>query len=1000
MSLPSLQCAMPPFLPRKRAAADPLPSESSHSRPSKKSKVTDALDAPAGAPSSALSNRRFSLGEDSESSLSDLDSEGFEDVPKQGNAEDKDDVDWEDALEETTAPQPTSDLQLTLAKDATTFDYGSMASYGTTKKGPSKIERQIRIATHRMHVQCLLFHNAIRNTWVSDAQTHQILLKQLSPGIVQDVQRWKVASGLIASEPAKPINKKGRKRRSERDWGTPSKRLEEGQPDLSRGDPLIPLLKTLVADWRKRFKISAPGLRKHGYKPKRVLQAEIASFHNDSQDPERHGERIRNVGEFRARARQMTGSRDVGAQLFTALLRAIGIESRLVANLQPIGFGWTKAEEAIPSKPIQEDGQSLNAAPDDNDDAEEQLEDNQTDDESVVEVVTAPKGHRKKYDIDLAFPIYWTETISPVSNAVTAVSPFLANPISTTQETCVSFQPTGTKADKAKQVMGYVVGFSGDGTAKDVTTRYLKGRRWPGKTKGVRFPVEKIPIYNKRGKILRHEEYDWFKHTMRPYVRQDFKRTVADDLEDSADLVPRQPERKDTKEEGDTLQSLRSSADFVLERFLRREEALRPGSEHVRMFTHGKGEKAKEEKVFLRNDVVPVKTAESWHKEGRRIQPGETPLKLAPIRAVTLTRKREVEEEMRETGEKPMQGLYSVEQTEYIIPPPIQDGIIPKNAYGNIDCFVPSMVPEGAVHLPYRGTVKMCKKLEIDFAEAVVGFEFGNKRAVPVIQGVVVAQESQQAVLDALQAYEAEQKKKEESKQEKTILGLWRKMLMGLRIAERMQDEYGADNMEPKDVIDLRSASNIVAGRQLRDAIPVLTEDLRSSDLNGTGANVGAGGFLLHDEDKPQPEELVLDAGHGGDPAKVAAEEYPTPLSAPPPQAVKSSRSLLAESEEAELSDLEYGSDSNTDTEAKGRRTSSSLKSSKSKPTKRGADKKEDIASTTLKPPHQRASKATRSQDSPSKHNTSVKSTPRRQQVRKAKEVLTSPYFDPSDTDD
>ncbi|KAL9107231.1 MAG: hypothetical protein Q9227_007855 [Pyrenula ochraceoflavens] len=940
---------MPPFLPRKRPSTSPEPS---FPRPTKKPKLADSLDAPAADSSSLQLNKNFTLGETSDSSLTDIDE--FEDVSKPPPAEELEDVDWEDALGAAETLQPNDDLQLTLSKDTNHVDYASLAAY-TTKKGPSKIERQIRIATHRMHVQCLLFHNALRNMWVSDAQVHEILLRQLSPGIKQDVQRWKIASGSATPEPPKPQKRKGRKPKNERDWGTPSRRAEEGKPDVSRGDPLIPLLKVLVADWKKRFRITTPGLRKHGYEPKQVLQAKIASFHNDSHDPEKHGERIRNIGEFRARARQMSGSRDVGAQLFTALLRALGIESRLVANLQPLGFGWTKAEEAVLKT------KSTEESKDDSEDEES--------DASVIEVAVTPKK-RKHYDTDLPMPIYWTEAISPISNSVVAVSPYLtSNQVMHTQDSCVALQPVGAKSEKAKQILAYVVGFSADGTAKDVTTRYLKGRRWPGKSKGFRMPIEKLPIYNKRGKILRHEEYDWFKHTMRSYARP--KRTALDEVEDSTDLQPQQPEKKDAKAETDTLQSLRSSAEFVLERFLRREEALRPASQHVRTFVHGKGDKVQEEKVFRRDDVVPVKTAESWHKEGRRIKAAEVPRKLAPIRAVTLTRKREVEDEMRETGEKPMQGMYSVEQTEYIIPPPIQNGVIPKNAYGNIDCFVSSMVPKGAVHLPYRGTVKMCKKLDIDFAEAVIGFEFGNKRAVPVIQGVVIAQENKEAVMDALEAYEAEQRQKEEVKQEKTILSLWRKMLMGLRIAERMQDEYGMDDLDPKEVIDLTD-STATAGQQLRNTVPASEQSM-----------TGGGGFLLHDEDEYQPEELVMNADQP--PQRAAPEQYPTPASAPLAQTkTRSQTSSPVDSDESAASKLSHEEDQG-------------LQSDQANSPKPKSRKKMASANKQNK----NNSRSTRKKNSLHRSKTSPPSaTPRRQNPRIAKTKLTSPYFASSDMDE
>ena len=58
------------------------------------------------------------------------------------------------------------------------------------------------------------------------------------------------------------------------------------------------------------------------------------------------------------------------------------------------------------------------------------------------------------------------------------------------------------------------------------------------------------------------------------------------------------------------------------------------------------------------------------------------------------------------------------------------------------------MIPKGAVHIPLKSTVRICKRLGIDFAEAVTGFEFGKQRAVPVITGVVVADGNEQTVID------------------------------------------------------------------------------------------------------------------------------------------------------------------------------------------------------------------------------------------------------------
>ncbi|KAJ9655061.1 hypothetical protein H2198_006002 [Neophaeococcomyces mojaviensis] len=944
---------MPPFVGRKRLSQSPPPSREPPAKRAKVDKiVTTKKPAPAPKKTKAL---RFGE-DDSSSSLSDVDSDEFEDVstsrPQKTIAasDNEDEVEWEDAPAQTSAAPDFSnrqfkDVKITVSKDEEP-DF-STARAGA-KKGPSRREKAVRMHTHKMHVQMLLWHNSIRNAWINDKKVQEILLNQLPSQISREIERWKRASGLIEPEVSPKESKQDKKKkrknklsdvRSQRDWGQPSQRLEEGKPDMSRGDPLISLLKVLAAYWKKMFAVTAPGLRKRGYGTKLGLRQDIESFRNNKHNPARHGERIESLMEFRKMAEKCEGSRDAGAQLFTALLRAIGIEGRLVASLQPAGYGFTKAEQMVPRKvvePVQasdssgeseEESKQIpkskskmpskksrvppngsvggEAAPIDLDTEAEEEEDS-----SVVDVTPfILKARPPKYDRDLVFPVYWTEAVSPITSRVVPVCPLvLENAVATSAEALSLFEPRGAKAEKARQVMAYVVAYSSDRTAKDVTVRYLRKRLWPGKSKGFRVPVEKIPIYDKRGKIRGHEDYDWFKHVLSIYTRSDAQRTAVDDVEDVIDLVPAELEKKDA--EIDTLQSLKSSAEFVLERHLRREEALKPSAQPVRMFTSGKGDKQITESVYKRSDVLRVATAESWHKEGRAPKEGEVPIKLAPVRAVTLARKREAEEHQIRTGEKQMQGLYSQEQTDWIIPPPIEDGKIPKNGYGNIDCFVPSMVPRGAVHVPLKGTVRICKKLEIDYAEAVVGFEFGNKMAVPVIQGVVIAKEHDEVVRDAWREWNEEQKRKEESKMEKLVLDLWRKFVLGLRIRARVHDEYTVD------LGDTHLERGATRGEPMviddEEKLPDRTSLMLTHDEHEFG-----GGFLPESDDEAAKHEdlvihvasqedtkhLVRDYDDGVADADAMAVQYPTPVHSAATGNSRCRKTRINGTDESELSE-------------------------------------------------------------------------------------------------
>ncbi|KAJ5855034.1 hypothetical protein N7534_007577 [Penicillium rubens] len=169
------------------------------------------------------------------------------------------------------------------------------------------------------------------------------------------------------------------------------------------------------------------------------------------------------------------------------------------------------------------------------------------------------------------------------------------------------------------------------------------------------------------------------------------------------------------------------------------------------------------------------------------------------------------------------------------------------------------MVPAGAAHVPLPGTVRVCKKLGIDYAEAVTGFEFGSKMAVPVIQGVVVAAENEGLLRDAWKVEAAEKRKKEELKAEKKILQTWRKFLFGLRIMERVRDEYGGGDADADRERD--SHNPFAAQKKKRE---------EESDNDGDGEEIPdressynaidhGGGFLLPGHGDDADDGLIVE---------------------------------------------------------------------------------------------------------------------------------------------
>lgn len=139
--------------------------------------------------------------------------------------------------------------------------------------------------------------------------------------------------------------------------------------------------------------------------------------------------------------------------------------------------------------------------------------------------------------------------------------------------------------------------------------------------------------------------------------------------------------------------------------------------------------------------------------------------------------------------------LFGIWQTKDYEPPVAENGVVPRNGYGNVELFKACMLPIGTVHLQLPGLNRVCKKLGIDCAQAVVGFDSNGGWPFPVYDGFVVCKEFEEKVIDAWNRDRDEQEKKEQEKIEKRVYGNWKKLIKGLIIRERLKVKY---NFEQK----------------------------------------------------------------------------------------------------------------------------------------------------------------------------------------------------------
>ena len=214
---------------------------------------------------------------------------------------------------------------------------------------------------------------------------------------------------------------------------------------------------------------------------------------------------------------------------------------------------------------------------------------------------------------------------------------------------------------------------------------------------------------------------------------------------------------------------------YALKRHLLKFEAIYPPEPPILGY---KGEEA----IYPRDCVYVLHTRETWLKEARIVKLNEIPYKMTKtLKWDKLTRKvlKDIPQE-----------LYGFWQTKDYEPPVAENGMVPRNAYGNVELFKPSMLPIGTVHLQLPGLNKVCRKLGVDCSQALVGFDSNGGWPFPVYDGFIVCKEFEEKVLDAWNREQEELEKKEQEKYEKRVYGNWKKLIRGMLIKRRLKNKY------------------------------------------------------------------------------------------------------------------------------------------------------------------------------------------------------------------
>ncbi|CAF0817063.1 unnamed protein product [Brachionus calyciflorus] len=201
----------------------------------------------------------------------------------------------------------------------------------------------------------------------------------------------------------------------------------------------------------------------------------------------------------------------------------------------------------------------------------------------------------------------------------------------------------------------------------------------------------------------------------------------------------------------------------------------------------------RKEPIYSTDNLVTLCSRQTWLKYARMVKPFEEASKIVKGRI-------KMSDYKAGCRQSPDLDLYGFWQTKLYEPPYCQNGIVPRNEFGNVELFQPCMLPKGSVHLKNMpNSNKVCRKLKIDCAAAVVGFDAHGGFSHAVYDGWVICEEHKDTVIDAYIEEEREANLRLMQKRKDRILNNWKRLCKSLLVRERLKEKYGDDlNHKPK----------------------------------------------------------------------------------------------------------------------------------------------------------------------------------------------------------
>lgn len=589
---------------------------------------------------------------------------------------------WEDVLLEDSVPVPASDFSIRIQPEEITNE---------RKQRIKELikEKQKRVSLHYLGMLAYTIHARHRNQLLS-ANKVQKALKKIIPDQVKRIY----------------------------------KKFKKNSNKQEADEQLIYILKYLIKWFRKNFKHDSNGLRILGY----------------SKDAKRFPSNAKPIGnetELVSVIKKFQHNRDTGAQLFTALLRSLGFESRLVISLPLLS----------PKSTIPQPKPNL----------------------GILKI---------NKDNDLIYPYYWTELVNPLDASeiiVLETQCFFEEEkrllrlkrygSSWQQFYTDQFYPIPSQF--CQMTMHFVLSLSNDGLIHDVSARYMKdiSYRW----------FNRLDLRTDLGKsALLLQSILRILNRSKQYSHDDNKE--LDQLRDMAMANYTIPS---------TFSAMKNSPNFITPSTLRYNEVIIPGTAHVKKIKLNE----KKEPVYFKNSIIYGKSEQQWKLLGRSIKPNSHPIKYAKATPRTIYNKRVYNQNEIENPGLNRVPLFSFDQTSPYIKMKVTkiDGqlVLPKNKYGNIEIFRENMIPDECIWLKLTNIESILKNKE-QFVPVVTGFSFKSGHAYPVKQGVIILKDDELWIKKLWLAERMRHYRLQLARRNLKLLYTWKVFLRRLEIQQRL----------------------------------------------------------------------------------------------------------------------------------------------------------------------------------------------------------------------